>query len=360
MSVIRQRMYKTLFINKIINAIMMVIVMAGICISCKKVINSDTTITRIEDTVPDKEDGNEESYAEGQYENDNFDTFITSSASYSIAYLGTINSKPVEMNLVFNMINDSVSGNFFKDEGRLTYGPTIEGIVSKSGYVLRTDDYSGNVGHLKLKEQNILTGTWQPEGKTENEAAMLKPLQDIRENRQIDYIYKIVTTSPDKDEVPELSKDKKLEQVIIYDSKKKYLQTLNFKDQFIYNEQKFLTLKDYNFDGYLDLDVEVHYPFAIKDETDHIFYLYSQESKMFIENKELSDLHWVKAYYSKKEIESSDADGSGNEFTNTYQWVENNLLLTSEIRSVEGDEKTYYKEYTIQNGKSILTKEYSK
>lgn len=344
--------------------------LAALMVSCAKTASAPDKggpVTAAADTVSTGDEGlGNSQYSEGDYTGDKYEAFAAYNMRYSIAYLGTVNNEPVEMNIIYSTENDSVWGGYFSDRVDGSYGDyshDIQGVAPMPGYSLGIDNYEGPKARFNLSADGHgnLEGNHQLAGSNEKTPVSLTAQQDVRQsNTQIEYNYRvgIVKQERDRDDPPG-DPFNRLREVVIFDADKKHLQTIRFDEAYVDDTKSFATLRDMNFDGYLDLDIEQNWPLAIKDGTSHSFYLYNPDTGRFDESSILNGLHWAHAYYSRREIETGDANGNGYDYTGSYQWMDNKLYLVREKIMQPEDDKIHYKEYTVQNGKSIVTREYT-
>jgi hypothetical protein len=136
------------------------------------------------------------------------------------------------------------------------------------------------------------------------------------------------------------------------------IQSLKGFDEYIYERTAELELEDLNFDGLLDLKIQTYLPEQTKGDIAYLYYLYHQIQKKYIRNAELEELEVLSFDAKNKLIEKNYADGSGNESTHTYKWMDGKFYLVKKEINYENDDATYYEEYKIINKKSVKVKSY--
>jgi len=338
-------------LNNTIKHLLIPALMAGL-VSCNKAakeveVPQQDTLTS-EMVLPDAHDA--------ETDNDTFE-----SVAYTIPYLGTADGSAIELNITQSTVTDTVYGNYldkYSEWGEL--GHDLNGKVSDGIYNFTVNAYSSTPGTLMLKQNGTaLTGTFKS-GKGGNAQKInLSPAINIAANPQLKYGYRLTTAPPiAADDLPEGSDNYRILTAVEVYKGKELLQTLEFEREAI-SQDNVISLADYNFDGYLDLLVEVRYPMLAKGDWGTVFYLYNPQSGRFEKSEELNNFRVLNMYYGKKEILYGEADGSGNESNTAYKWFKDTLLKVNKVYIIEESPKTYHQEYTVQNGKSILTKEYT-
>jgi hypothetical protein len=289
---------------------------------------------------------------QAEYKNDRFAEF-----TYTIPYLGIVDDEPVELQLT-HTATDTLYGNYiwkYDDWGNMGY--YLEGKVTNGSFVLRGEDNIDPKPTFNFKmNDEVLKGTLLLNGKKQD--ISLIPAISIAQNPQLDFKYRLVAGRPtQEDDFPVTDNNYKvLTQIKIYKGDE-LLQTLYFDRPAIAND-RVLSFRDYNFDGYLDLAVEIRYPGAIKYGLSMLMYLYDKEKGIFVENRSLNYYGIVHMYYGREEIFNGDADGS-NESNETLKWFNDTLLMVKRVYHIMDDPAEYHQEYSIENETSTLTKEYT-
>jgi hypothetical protein len=337
-------------------ALMMIFITACITVSCKK--DNEVLATATDTVMPVTDTIAAENVITAQPDSSGNKTV---SVMYVIPYLGTANGAPIEIDLAYTTAGDTIFGNYlerYTDWGEI--GLYLSGRYVNGKYALTVKDYNKPLSNLQLSgTATALSGTYRPAGKGKTKSIQVKPAVSIAANPQINYKYRLITQEPtEDDELPSGGNTYLvLKAIEIRNSSGKHLQTLDFESYI--TGDKVITLSDYNFDGYLDMSVEVRYPLLAKGDWGNFFYLYNPASGLFEKSDALEDFRVINVYYGKKEILRGDADGSGNESNIIYKWFNDKLLMVKKVYTAQDDPKTHYEEYTVQNGKSILIKEYS-
>ena len=104
----------------------------------------------------------------------------------------------------------------------------------------------------------------------------------------------------------------------------------------------------------------INYPDMSKGDYSYIYYIYDLKQAKFIRNFVLDDIGVAFFDAPSQTVFKYDADGSGNEGTNTYKWQKDKLYLMKEERVYEGDDFVHFKEYKVVDGKSVEVKSYKK
>lgn len=285
---------------------------------------------------------------------------------YSIPYLGTVDGQPLELDLTFSTVSDTVFGSYIdKYDSWGSMGHSLNGMFSNGVYHLEVDNYRGPLGYLKLAGSGkgyAVGGTYKCNDKPRAKELTAVPAFDVDQNPQLHYTFKLNArplTTQDLDLPPAALKPYSiLNEITIYTQDNMPLQVLGFEESII-KGNSIITLKDFNFDGYLDLAVEERYPTMPKGDWGNIYFLYNRQSGLFEKSDALSYHSWFDVYYGRKELLHGDADGSGNGSEDTYKWHNDTLLRVARVYTLMDDRKIYHEEYTVQNGESILTKEYT-
>jgi hypothetical protein len=285
---------------------------------------------------------------------------------YSIPHLGNADGHPLELELTFSTVSDTVFGNYIEEYDPWGgMGHSLSGKISNGTYNLKVDNYGDLVGYLKLTGSGkgyTVDGTYKCTDRPRAKQITAAPALNVDQNPQLHYTFKLNArplTTQDLDlPVAALKPYSILNEITVYSPDSTPLQILGFEETII-EGNSIITLKDFNFDGYLDMAVQVRYPTMPKGDWGNIYFLYNSQSGLFTKSETLSHYDWFNVYYGPKQLLHGYADGNRNDSEDTYVWHNDSLLRIARVYTLTDDRKIYHEEYTVQNGKSILTKEYT-
>ena len=290
-----------------------------------------------------------------------------------INFTGTIGNYPVEMQFRLVQKKDSIDGEYYYvksgRENKIFISGTFKNgnlLLEETAYDSKTKKYLPS-GYFKITaiKNTTISGTW---GKNKGEATKpnaLKVKLVCRENLDVfdpfKFKYSITKKQANYENMSEVAASYYSITSFTIDSNNNNPQKINgFKELDLLDETGEIELEDVNFDGYLDVKLMINYPDMSKGDYSYIYYIYDLKQAKFIRNFVLDDIGVAFFDAPSQTVFKYDADGSGNEGTNTYKWQKDNLYLMKEERVYEGDNFVHYKEYKIVNGKSVLTKNYKK
>ncbi|SOD13330.1 XAC2610-related protein [Pedobacter xixiisoli] len=306
-------------------------------------------------------------------------TTITLSQTYAqkakvtanLNFTGTVGNYPVEMSLKLTNYSDSVSGTYYYvKSGRENYiylsGTLKDGdlVLNESTYNVRKRKFE-HTGYFRMAyvAQTTLNGIWEKDKKNTDPkktmVAKLKSRELLNNFNPLGFDFVMSKNKPNYDNVTENAAKYFTLLSLRINVNKSSRWILNEFDKYdLVNDE--VELEDVNFDGYLDIKVPIHYPDLAKNDYSYVYFIYDVKTKGFRKSERLNELGVVSFNPVKKEIEKTDADGSGNEGTAYYKWYNGKLLITKEIRVYENDSYTHYDEYKIENGNSVKMRSYKK
>jgi len=288
----------------------------------------------------------------------------------NLNFMGSIGSYPIEMSLKFTNYADSVSGSYYyRKSGKDNYiyldGKLKNGILTlqESTYNVKKKKFE-ETGFFKMDyiTKTKLSGSWQKNKNANPEKYMsvkLSSREKLADFNPLGYDFIMSKRKADYENITENAARYFTLHSININVNRHSKWVLSDFDQYdlVLNE---VELEDVNFDGYLDIKVPVYYPDMAKNDYGYRYFLYDVKSKGFKKNSRLNELDVLFINPVGKELEKTDADGSGNEGTQYYKWQNGKLYLTKEIRVYENDEYIHYTEYKIENDQSVKVKSYKK
>ena len=286
----------------------------------------------------------------------------------NINFSGTIGKYPVEMNLQINQKSDSVSGEYYYTKTGNLQQILLEGMLKDGVLNLRESVYNDKKGYyektgsfsLTYLDQVNLNGSWQ---KPIKNAPSLTVKLVARENLKVfnpaSYVFQFNRNRVKLDYIPaDAQYYFDLQSLKIFVNKSMRWAFVDFDDVFTKEAQ--IELQDLNFDGYLDFKLPIYYPGVAKGDYSYRYFIYHPDKLGFIQHQQLNEMGVVFFNAVKKQAETIDADGSGNEGTQYYKWQNGKFHLIKEERVYENDPYTHYSYYKIENGKSVLVKKEKK
>lgn len=290
-----------------------------------------------------------------------------------INFTGAIGTYPIEMQFRLVQKKDSIDGEYYYvksgRENKIFISGTFKNgnlLLEESAYDSKTEKYLSS-GYFKITaiKNTIISGTW---GKNKIEATKpnaLKVKLVCRENLDVfdpfKFKYSITKKQANYENMSKIAASYYSITSFTIDSNNNNPQKITgFKELDLVDEAGEVELEDVNFDGYLDVKLMINYPDMSKGDYSYIYYIYDLKQAKFIRNFVLDDIGVAFFDAPSQTVFKYDADGSGNEGTNTYKWQNDKLYLMKEERVYEGDNFVHYKEYKIVNGKSVEVKSYKK
>jgi len=281
-----------------------------------------------------------------------------------INFTGSIDKYPIEMKLEINQKSDSVAGEYYYKKNGDAEKILLEGKLKDGELNLQERTYSAakrkyeTTGNFRLNyiDQIYLSGSWQKPGKN---APYLTVKLSARENLKAfnpsNYVFQYTRNRAKLDYIPaDAQYYFDLISLKVFINKSMRWIFTEFDD--VFTKEAEIVLQDLNFDGYLDFKVPIYYPGLAKGDYSFLYFIYSPQTLGFIDSKQLNELGVVFFDAVKKEAQTIDADGSGNEGTQYYRWQNGKLFLVKEERVYENDSYTHFTYYKIENGKSVLVK----
>ncbi|RQO66440.1 hypothetical protein DBR43_29975 [Pedobacter sp. KBW06] len=292
-----------------------------------------------------------------------------SSTAITRNFSGKVDKYPVEMTITSYAGKDSVIGSYYYIKSGSNNAIHLKGTLNNNTLTLTEINYSvknekliSNItGHLNLEiaENWGLTGVWANAKADKKLAASLTCLENKQAYNPLKNRYEFIRYTIDKSTVtyPNWKIDK-IKGLNIFNEKGILIQSLRGFDEYIYNGTAEAELEDLNFDGMLDLKIQTYLPEATKGDIAYLYFLYNPIQKKYIRSPELEELQVLSFDAKNKIIEKDYADGSGNESTHSYKWLDGKFYLIKKVISYENDDATYYEEYKIINKKSVKVKSY--
>lgn len=281
-----------------------------------------------------------------------------------INFTGLIDKYPIEMKLETNQKSDSVAGEYYYKKNGNTEKIILEGKLINGELNLQESTYNiakrkyETTGKFRLNyiDQIYLSGSWQKPGK---DAAYLTVKLTARENLKAfnpsNYVFQYARNRAKIDNLPaDAQYYFNLVLLKVFVNKSQRWIFTDFHDVFMKEAE--VLLEDVNFDGYLDIKIPIYYPGVAKGDYSFLYFIYQPEKRGFIQSKQLNDLGVIFFDAVKKEAQTIDADGRGNEGTQYYRWQNGKLFLVKEERVYDNDSYTHFTYYKIENGKSVLVK----
>lgn len=285
-----------------------------------------------------------------------------------INFTGFIDKYPIEMKLEINQKSDSVAGEYYYKKNGDAEKILLEGKLKDGELYLQESTYNiakrkyETTGNFRLNyiDQIYLSGSWQ---KLAKNAPYLTVKLSARENLKAfnpsNYVFQYTRNRAKLDYIPaDAQYYFNLLSLKVFVNKSMRWAFVDFDD--VFTKEAEIVLQDLNFDGYLDFKVPIYYPGLAKGDYSYRYFIYNPAKRGFIQNKQLNDMGVIFFDAVKKEAQSVDADGSGNEGTKYFKWQNGKLFLVKEERVYEDDPYTHYTYYKIENGKSVIVKEEKK
>lgn len=281
-----------------------------------------------------------------------------------INFTGSIDKYPIEMRLEINQKSDSVAGEYYYKKNGNTQKIMLEGMLKDGELNLQENTFNianrkyETTGNFKLNyiDQISLNGTWQKSAKnTLYLTVKLAAKENLKAFNPSNYVFQYARNRAKLDYIPaDAQYYFDLVSLKVFINKSMRWIFTDFED--VYTKEAEIILEDLNFDGYLDFKVPIYYPGLAKGDYSYRYFIYYPEKRGFIQNSQLNEMGVVFFDAVRKEAQTIDADGSGNEGTKYFRWQNEKLFLIKEERVYENDIYTHITSYKIENGKSELVK----
>lgn len=281
-----------------------------------------------------------------------------------INFTGSIDKYPIEMRLEINQKSDSVAGEYYYKKNGNTQKIMLEGMLKDGELNLQENTFNianrkyETTGNFKLNyiDQISLNGTWQKSAKnTLYLTVKLAAKENLKAFNPSNYVFQYARNRAKLDYIPaDAQYYFDLVSLKVFINKSMRWIFTDFED--VYTKEAEIILEDLNFDGYLDFKVPIYYPGLAKGDYSYRYFIYYPEKRGFIQNTQLNEMGVVFFDAVRKEAQTKDADGSGNEGTKYFRWQNEKLFLIKEERVYENDIYTHITSYKIENGKSELVK----
>jgi len=281
-----------------------------------------------------------------------------------INFTGSIDKYPIEMRLEINQKSDSVAGEYYYKKNGNTQKIMLEGMLKDGELNLQENTFNianrkyETTGNFKLNyiDQISLNGTWQKSAKNSLYLTVkLATKENLKAFNPSNYVFQYARNRAKLDYIPaDAQYYFDLVSLKVFINKSMRWIFTDFED--VYTKEAEIILEDLNFDGYLDFKVPIYYPGLAKGDYSYRYFIYYPEKRGFIQNTQLNEMGVVFFDAVRKEAQTIDADGSGNEGTKYFRWQNEKLFLIKEERVYENDIYTHITSYKIENGKSVLVK----
>jgi len=281
-----------------------------------------------------------------------------------INFTGSIDKYPIEMRLEINQKSDSVAGEYYYKKNGNTQKIMLEGMLKDGELNLQENTFNiakrkyETTGNFKLNyiDQISLNGTWQKSAKNNLYLTVkLAAKENLKAFNPSNYVFQYARNRAKLDYIPaDAQYYFDLVSLKVFINKSMRWIFTDFED--VYTKEAEIILEDLNFDGYLDFKVPIYYPGLAKGDYSYRYFIYYPEKRGFIQNTQLNEMGVVFFDAVRKEAQTIDADGSGNEGTKYFRWQNEKLFLIKEERVYENDIYTHITSYKIENGKSELVK----
>jgi len=281
-----------------------------------------------------------------------------------INFTGSIDKYPIEMRLEINQKSDSVAGEYYYKKNGNTQKIMLEGMLKDGELNLQENTFNiakrkyETTGNFKLNyiDQISLNGTWRKSAKnTLYLTVKLAAKENLKAFNPSNYVFQYARNRAKLGYIPaDAQYYFDLVSLKVFINKSMRWIFTDFED--VYTKEAEIILEDLNFDGYLDFKVPIYYPGLAKGDYSYRYFIYYPEKRGFIQNTQLNEMGVVFFDAVRKEAQTIDADGSGNEGTKYFRWQNEKMFLIKEERDYENDIYTHITSYKIENGKSVLVK----
>lgn len=282
-------------------------------------------------------------------------------------FSGKIDKYPIEMTVTTYAGKDSVSGSYYYTKNGRDNTIHLKGTLNNTTLTLTEFNYTVKnkklvtniTGHLNLEMDGNwgLKGAWTNAKADKKLAASLICLENKQAYNPLKNRFKFLQYTIDKSTTtyPDWKMDK-IKGLDIFTEKGTLIQSLKGFDEYVSDRTAEAELEDLNFDGILDLKIQTYLPEQTKGDLSYLYFIYHPVQKKYIRNPELEALDVLSFDAKNKHILKNYADGSGNESTHTFKWLNGKFYLIKKVSDFEDGRPTEYEEYKIINKKSVLIK----
>ena len=282
-------------------------------------------------------------------------------------FSGKIDKYPIEMTVTTYAGKDSVSGSYYYTKNGRDNNIHLKGTLNNTTLTLTEFNYTVKnkklvtniTGHLNLEMDGNwgLKGVWTNAKADKKLAASLICLENKQAYNPLKNRFKFLQYTIDKSTTtyPDWKMDK-IKGLDIFTEKGTLIQSLKGFDEYVSDRTAEAELEDLNFDGILDLKIQTYLPEQTKGDLSYLYFIYHPVQKKYIRNPELEALDVLSFDAKNKLILKNYADGSGNESTHTFKWLNGKFYLIKKVSDFEDGRPTEYEEYKIINKKSVLIK----
>ena len=282
-------------------------------------------------------------------------------------FSGKIDKYLIEMTVTTCAGKDSVSGSYYYTKNGRDNTIHLKGTLNNTTLTLTEFNYTVKnkklvtniTGHLNLEMDGNwgLKGVWTNAKADKKLAASLICLENKQAYNPLKNRFKFSQYTIDKSTTtyPDWKMDK-IKGLDIFTEKGTLIQSLKGFDEYVSDRTAEAELEDLNFDGILDLKIQTYLPEQTKGDLSYLYFIYHPVQKKYIRNPELEALDVLSFDAKNKLILKNYADGSGNESTHTFKWLNGKFYLIKKVSDFEDGRPTEYEEYKIINKKSVLIK----
>lgn len=282
-------------------------------------------------------------------------------------FSGKIDKYPIEMTVTTYSGKDSVSGSYYYTKNGRDNNIHLKGTLNNTTLTLTEFNYTVKnkklvtniTGHLNLEMDGNwgLKGVWTNAKADKKLAASLICLENKQAYNPLKNRFKFSQYTIDKSTAtyPDWKMDK-IKGLDIFTEKGTLIQSLKGFDEYVSDRTAEAELEDLNFDGILDLKIQTYLPEQTKGDLSYLYFIYHPVQKKYIRNPELEALDVLSFDAKNKHILKNYADGSGNESTHTFKWLNGKFYLIKKVSDFEDGRPTEHEEYKIINKKSVLIK----
>ncbi|WP_447642379.1 MULTISPECIES: XAC2610-related protein [Chitinophagaceae] len=283
-------------------------------------------------------------------------------------YSGTIGTYPVQVKIQQFVEKDSISGSYYYIRNGKENDMSLTGSVKNNEWEILEYEYSRkldksiNTGAfaLRIDSAGSLNGTWTGANK-KLLPVTLKGYLNSWVDTILSWKFQPRYYRKKAENAGGVMQDYwAINRINITTGNGKLVQTLSGFDEIVDDRSGVLEFEDCNFDGYPDLKLVVNYPEQVKEDWSFLYFLFNPISRTFVSNKALDNLGILSFDPGAKKIYHYSADGSGNETQSDYKWFGDKFFIVREEKTYENKPGIYITEYTIQEGKSVVLKEYKK
>ncbi|SHE58347.1 XAC2610-related protein [Pedobacter caeni] len=284
-------------------------------------------------------------------------------------FSGKIDKYPIEMTITHFVGTDSIDGSYYYTKKGRDNSIHLKGTFNNNtltltevNYTVKNEKLITNItGYfsLEMNENWELAGVWTNAKADKKLSSVLTCQEKKKAYNPLKNKYRFLQYTIDKSTVTYPGwKIDKIKGLDILNEKGVLIQSIRGFDEYVYDRTAEAVLEDLNFDGVLDLKIQTYLPDQTKGDISYLYFLYHPGQKKYIRNAELEELGVLDFDAKNKHVLKNYADGSGNESTHTYKWLDNKLYLVKKERNFENDNATHYEEYKIINKKPVMVKSY--